>query len=161
VSAVAKLLDRRDRLRRGLKALGASGQLGYRIPEKSLAAGLERAPDYIGADLGSIDPGPYYLGNGELATAPGHDPRRPDPASARRAQARHPAPDRHRRLGGCGAASRKDARHVRDIARADRLLRFRLASILADMPRQLVREAVRSGRVAPDSTAWRRSARPT
>jgi hypothetical protein len=63
-------------------------------------------------------------------------------ASARRAQARHPAPDRHRRLGGCGAASRKDARHVRDISRADRL-RFRLASMPADMPRQVVREAVR------------------
>jgi site-specific DNA recombinase len=70
VSAIAKLLDRRDRLRRALKALGASGQLGYGIPEKSLEAGLERAPDYIGADMGSIDPGPYYLGSGELATAP-------------------------------------------------------------------------------------------
>jgi len=54
VSAVAKLLDRRDHPRRGLKALGASGQLGYGIPEKSLAAGLERAPDYIGTDMGSI-----------------------------------------------------------------------------------------------------------
>ena len=42
---------------------------------------------------------------------------------------------------------------VRDITRADRL-RFRLAWIRADMPRQLVREAVRSGRVTPiDSTA--------
>jgi hypothetical protein len=112
VSAVAKLLDRRDRLRRGLKALGASGQLGYGIPEKSRAAGLERAPYYIGADMGSIDPGPYYH----------------DPASARRAQARHPAPDRHRRRGGCGAASRKDARHVRDIARAPAALPARLHS---------------------------------
>jgi hypothetical protein len=42
---------------------------------------------------------------------------------------------------------------VRDITRADRL-RFRLAWIRADMPRQLVREAVRSGRVTPiDSMA--------
>ena len=54
VSAIAKLLDRRDRLRRGLKALAASRQLGYAIPEKSLAEGLERAPDYIGADMGPI-----------------------------------------------------------------------------------------------------------
>ena len=30
---------------------------------------LEHAPDYIGAHMGSIDPGPYYLGSGELATA--------------------------------------------------------------------------------------------
>jgi len=70
VSAVAKLLDRRTQLRHRLKALGASGQLGYGIPEKSLAAGIERSPDYIGADMGSVDPGPYYLGSGEMATAP-------------------------------------------------------------------------------------------
>jgi len=42
---------------------------------------------------------------------------------------------------------------VREIARADRL-HFRLASIRADRPRQLVRETVRSGRVRPiDSMA--------
>src|SRR5882672_1960749 len=42
---------------------------------------------------------------------------------------------------------------VRDIARADGL-RFRLASIRADLPRQLVKEALRSGRVTPiDSMA--------
>ena len=27
-------------------------------------------PDLIGCDMGSIDIGPYYLGSGELATAP-------------------------------------------------------------------------------------------
>src|SRR5207302_11367659 len=53
-AGVFQLLDRRDRLRRGLKALAASRQLGYAIPEKSLAEGLERAPDYIGADMGTI-----------------------------------------------------------------------------------------------------------
>ena len=85
MSAVAKLLDRRDPLRRGLKALGASGQLGYGIPEKSLEAGLERAPDYIGADMGSIDPGPYYLRQRRAGDGDGHDPHRLDPASACRA----------------------------------------------------------------------------
>src|SRR5438552_3877327 len=38
-AGVFQLLDRRDRLRRGLKALAASRQLGYAIPEKSLAEG--------------------------------------------------------------------------------------------------------------------------
>ena len=110
MSAVGKLLDRRRDLRRSLKALGASGQLGYGIPEKSLAAGIERAPDYIGADMGSIDPGPYYLGSGELATAPATT-RADLTRLLRAAQARHSAADRHRRLGRCGAASGKDARH--------------------------------------------------
>ena len=33
-------------------------------------AGLARKPDMIGADMGSIDIGPTYLGKGEMATSP-------------------------------------------------------------------------------------------
>jgi hypothetical protein len=57
--------------------------------------------------------------------------------------------------GSAGAAPHleKTLAMVREIARADRL-HFRLASIRADIPRQLVRETVRSGRVRPiDSMA--------
>ena len=148
MSAVGKLLDRRDCVRRGLKALGASGQLGYGIPEKSLAVGLERAPDYIGADMGSIDPGPYYLGSGELATAPATT--RTDLARLLRAARQLDIPLLIGTAGSAGAAPHLDKTlaMVRDIARADGL-RFRLASIRADMPRPLVKEAVRSGRVTP------------
>src|SRR5882672_3611419 len=132
VSAVAKLLDRRDHLRRGLKALGASGQLGYGIPEKSLAAGLEGAPDYIGADMGSIDPGPYYLGSGELATAPATT--RADLTRLLRAARQLDIPLLIGTAGSAGAAPH-------------------LEKTLA-LPRQLVKEAVRSGRVTPiDSMA--------
>ena len=41
-----------------LKALAASGQLGYGVLEPAFRAGLERRPDFIGADMGSVDPGP-------------------------------------------------------------------------------------------------------
>jgi hypothetical protein len=153
VSAIAKLLDRRDRLRQSLKALGASGQLGYGIPEKSLAAGLEHAPDYIGADMGSIDPGPYYLGSGELATAP--VTTRTDLSRLLRAARKLDIPLLIGTAGSAGAAPHleKTLAMVREIARADGL-HFRLASIRADMPRPLVKEAVRSGRVRPiDSMA--------
>jgi hypothetical protein len=148
VSAVGKLLDRRDRLRRGLKALGASGQLGYGIPETSLATGLERAPDYIGADMGSIDPGPYYLGSGEMATAPATT--RADLTRLLRAARKLDIPLLIGTAGSAGAAPHleKTLAMVRDIGRAEGL-HFRLAWIRADMPRQLVREAVRSGRVTP------------
>ena len=53
---------------RPMRLLGASGQLGYGIPAKSFAEGLARKPDLIGADMGSIDIGPTYLGKGEMAT---------------------------------------------------------------------------------------------
>jgi hypothetical protein len=133
VSAIAKLLDRRDRLRQSLKALGASGQLGYGIPEKSLAAGLEHAPDYIGADMGSIDPGPYYLGSGELATAP--VTTRTDLSRLLRAARKLDIPLLIGTAGSAGAAPHleKTLAMVREIARADGL-HFRLASIRADMP---------------------------
>lgn len=47
-----------------LRCLGASGQLGYGIPEEALRRGLARQPHVIGADLGSSDPGPHTLGSG-------------------------------------------------------------------------------------------------
>jgi hypothetical protein len=153
LSAIGKLLDRRAALRRRLKALGASGQLGYGIPEKSFAEGLERAPDYIGADMGSIDPGPYYLGSGELATAPATT--RTDLTRLLRAARKLDVPLLIGTAGSAGAAPHleKTLAMVRDIAREE-ALHFRLASIRADMPRQLVKEAVRSGRVTPiDSIA--------
>ena len=53
-----------------IRILGASGQLGYGVPTPAFSAGLARKPHLIGCDMGSIDPGPYYLGSGELATAP-------------------------------------------------------------------------------------------
>ncbi|HJU17128.1 MAG TPA: acyclic terpene utilization AtuA family protein [Stellaceae bacterium] len=151
MSAVGKLLDRRVQLRRRLRVLGASGQLGYGIPEKSLSAGLDRAPDYIGADMGSIDPGPYYLGSGELATAPATT--RADLTRLLRAARKLDVPLLIGTAGSAGAAPHlaKTLAIVRDIAREEGL-HFRLASIQADMPRPLVKEAVRSGRVTPIDT---------
>jgi len=148
VSAAGKLLDRRVQLRGCLKALGASGQLGYGIPEKSLAAGVAREPDYIGADMGSIDPGPYYLGSGELATAPATT--RADLTRLLRAARKLDVPLLIGTAGSAGAAPHleKTLATVRDIAREEGL-HFRLASIRADMPRQIVKQAVRSGRVTP------------
>jgi hypothetical protein len=47
------------------RLLSTSGILGYGFPEVSLQAGLERRPDMIGVDGGSVDPGPHYLGFGK------------------------------------------------------------------------------------------------
>jgi Domain of unknown function (DUF4387) len=70
VSAIGKLLDRRERLRRGLMTLGASGQLGHGIPEKSPSGRGRVRPRLHRRQYGVNRPGPYYLGSGELATAP-------------------------------------------------------------------------------------------
>jgi hypothetical protein len=50
-----------------LRVLSASGQLGYGIPQASFELGLQRQPHFIGCDMGSNDPGPFYLGSGRTA----------------------------------------------------------------------------------------------
>ena len=99
-----------------LRVLGASGQLGFVIPEASLRRGLEARPHVIAADMGSIDPGPTYLGSGRMAApaveafaaalerldldyqliAGTHSPRTAGPEDVKRALAAKPA--EHARL---------------------------------------------------------------
>ena len=44
--------------------LAPCGMLGYGIPQRSLAEGMQRQPDVLGVDAGSTDPGPYYTSRG-------------------------------------------------------------------------------------------------
>src|SRR5438477_11783273 len=67
MTAIGRLVDEFSRRRRPLRSLGASGQLGYGIPTAAFEAGLARAPDMIGVDMGSIDIGPAYLNSGKMA----------------------------------------------------------------------------------------------
>jgi hypothetical protein len=131
---------------RPIRLLGASGQLGYGIPAASFTAGIARRPDLIGCDMGSIDIGPTYLGKGEMATAP--EATRRDLRRVLRAARSLDVPLVIGSAGSAGAGPHLDATlaMLRDIARADGL-RFRMAVMRADIPRALLLEAVRSGKV--------------
>ena len=150
MSATARLRERfAARAEPGpLKALAASGQLGYGIPETALRAGLAREPDFIGCDMGSIDPGPYYLGAGRMATSP--ELTRRDLRLVLRGARDLDVPLLIGSAGTAGAAPHLAAtvEIIREIARADGL-RFRLATIAADMPRPLVQTALRDGQLTP------------
>jgi hypothetical protein len=50
---------------RELRCLSATGQLGHGILRAAFERGVAAQPHYIGADMGSTDIGPYYLGAGE------------------------------------------------------------------------------------------------
>ena len=114
-----------------LRVLAVCGILGYGFPEESLAAGMARQPHVVGADNGSTDPGPYYLGSGDQLT------KRPQMvrdlgmslASARGAgvplivgsagtaggEPRHRRPGRFGRTGDVSVCLHvDDARHLRD-----------------------------------------------
>ena len=70
MTAVARIRNRFIETDRDyLKIVGATGQLGYGIPEPAFSTALSHDLDMVGADMGSTDIGPTFLGNGEMATS--------------------------------------------------------------------------------------------
>ncbi|KLK90629.1 hypothetical protein AA309_24635 [Microvirga vignae] len=137
--------------RRPLRVLGASGQLGYGIPTPALNEGLRRNPDMIGCDMGSIDIGPHYLGNGTMA--PTRVGAKRDLRKVLKAARQLDIPLIIGSAGSAGAAPHLEQTVdlVREIAREEDL-HFRMAVIPADIPRDVVKAAIRTGRVHPLDT---------
>lgn len=131
-----------------LRILAASGQLGYGIPVPALERGLQRRPHFIGCDMGSIDPGPYYLGSGEMA-APAGIVRR-DLELVLSAALAQGIPLIIGSAGTAGAQPQLDATValLRDIAR-EKSLRFRLTTVHSDLTAEQVLQARNQGRLLP------------
>jgi Acyclic terpene utilisation family protein AtuA len=148
MSAFSRLADQHPAGRRPLVALAASGQLGYGIPEAALKAGLARNPDFVGCDMGSVDPGPYYLGSGRMATNP--EMTRRDLRLVLVGARRLDVPLLLGTAGTAGARPHLEATlaMVREIAREEGL-QFRLASIRADVPAEMALGAQARGRLTP------------
>ena len=115
-----------------LKLIGATGQLGYGVPEPAFTTALARKPDMIGADMGSTDIGPTFLGSGQMATA-GEQTRRDLEKLLVGARA-HDIPLIIGSAGSAGAAAHLDATlaMIRDIA-VEHGLSFKLAIIRSDI----------------------------
>src|ERR1700685_4043025 len=121
MSASGRVIAEFRRAPRPIRLLGASGQLGYGIPAAAFNAGVDRRPDLIGCDMGSIDIGPTYLGKGEMATAPEATAR--DLRKVLLAARSLDVPLVIGSAGSAGAAPHLDATLsiIRDIARAEGL----------------------------------------
>ena len=148
MSASERLLQS-HRLQDGpLRILAASGQLGYGIPEAALQRGLARRPHLIGCDMGSIDPGPYYLGSGQMA-APAAMVYR-DLELVLTAALAQGIPLIIGSAGTAGARPQLEATValVRAIAQA-KGLRFRLTTVASDLAPELVVQALRAGQLQP------------
>jgi hypothetical protein len=131
-----------------VKLMSASGQLGYGVLKPAFERGLRHEPHMIGADMGSVDPGPAYLGMGKMATDPGMTRR--DLAMLLEGARSLGVPLIIGTAGTAGAAPHLDAvlAIVRDIA-SERGLSFKLASIRADIPKDRVLRAQRAGELTP------------
>jgi hypothetical protein len=129
-----------------LKILAASGQLGYGIPEEALKRGVAAGPHVIGADMGSIDPGPYCLGSGMVGA--GGEALRRDIRMVLEAHKETGAP---LLMGSAGTAGRRPqldtvVEVVESVAK-ERGMKFRMAVIPADVPAEIIRKRI--ARVKP------------
>lgn len=133
-----------------LRILAPIGMIGYGIDEASLARGVATKPALIGADGGSVDPGPHYLGSGLSFTSRELVTR--DLALCLRAAEACDAPVVVGTAGGAGGAP-----HVafaldclRDAAReAGRAGRLRVALVHAEQPAERVQAWARDGALEP------------
>ncbi len=142
---------------REFRLLSTSGILGYGFPEASLAAGVERRPDMIGVDGGSVDPGPHYLGSGKPFCSTMAIRR--DLRLMLRAAVAQNIP---MLIGTCGGAGGEPHLQlvvdlVREIAREEGL-HFPMAIIHAEQKKAEIGRWMREGRVRP--LAHPRDARP-
>ncbi|MFV0297341.1 MAG: acyclic terpene utilization AtuA family protein [Hyphomicrobiaceae bacterium] len=130
-----------------LRIMSASGQLGYGVIEKAFKAGLERDLHLIGADMGSVDPGPYYLGAGKLATARRSTKRDIRMLLMGAVPRKIPLIIGSAGTGGGDSHLDQTLEIVREIAREEGL-KFRLATIRSEMPRDLIKKQAKAGRIA-------------
>jgi len=145
-SAVAQLLASHRPGPERLRVLSAAGQLGFGIVQASFERGIQRRPHFIGCDMGSIDPGPYYLGSGQMA-APQAMVRR-DLELVLLAARQLNVPLIIGSAGTAGAKPHLDATLaiLRDIAEMHSLS-FRVATVASDVPRHLLVKACQEGRL--------------
>lgn len=135
-------------MKQPMKLLSASGQLGYGIPEDAFRRGVAQKPDVIGADMGSIDPGPFCLGSGTMMVA-GEGLRR-DLRMVLEATLATGAP---LLMGSAGTAGRRPqldhvVEVIEDIAK-ERGLSFEMAIIPSDIPAEVIRKRLRQGEILP------------
>ena len=130
-----------------LRIMSASGQLGYGVIEKAFRAGLERDLHLIGADMGSVDPGPYYLGAGKLATARRSTKRDLKMLLTGAVPLKIPIVIGTAGTGGGDTHLEQTLEIIREIAREEGL-NFRLATIRSEMPRDLIKRQAKAGKVS-------------
>ncbi|MBW1695633.1 MAG: acyclic terpene utilization AtuA family protein [Deltaproteobacteria bacterium] len=131
-----------------LRCYAASGQLGYGVPKENFYRGIEKKPHFIGADMGSTDVGPFYLGSGNMG--PGTLSAKRDIELLLLASRKLGVP---LIIGSAGTAGgephlQKTLKLVHEVA-AIHGLHFQLAVIHAEIEKDLVKKALRAGKIAP------------
>ncbi len=130
------------------RVLSTTAILGYGFPAASFKAGMARNPHLIAVDAGSTDPGPYYLGAGVSFTDRGAVKR--DLELMLCAGIPRGIPIVIGSAGGSGGDSHLSWCRgiILEIAK-EQGLRFSMAVIHAEIPKETVRDALQKGMVKP------------
>ncbi len=131
-----------------MRMMATTGMLGYGYTEEAFRRGLEQKPDFIAADGGSMDPGPYYLGEGIPFVS--RKAMKRDLALMIEAGIEHNIPVLVGSAGGGG--SDPQVAFVREIAEEvaqEKGLSFRMAVIHAEQPKDFIKKKIGEGKVAP------------
>lgn len=132
------------------RLLAVTSILGYGFPELALKIGMEADPHMIGADAGSTDPGPYYLGAGKAFCSRLSIKR--DTRLMLLAAVPRGIPVLISTCGGAGGEPHLQfmAELVREIAREEKL-DFKLALIHAEQDPAFLKKQLAAGKVKPAS----------
>lgn len=133
-----------------VRMLSVTPILGYGFPESSLEAGLALNPHVIGADGGSTDPGPFYLGDGKAFCSRLSMKR--DLKLMLCAGVRAGIPVIVSTSGGAGGEPhlKMMSEMVQEIATEEKLS-FKLALIHSEQDPEFIKRRVREGRVCSAS----------
>ena len=135
-----------------LRILTPCGMLGYGIPVEHFKRGMARDPHVVIVDSGSTDPGPYQLGLGHTLVSRSAYMRElallMDGCAEKRTKLVISS------AGGAGTDAQLDDMigMIGEIARA-RGRRTRIAAIRSSVPKDIVRDGLKRGRVSPCGSA--------
>jgi hypothetical protein len=135
-----------------IRALSATGILGSGFREETLKRAMALGPDFIGADSGSTDPGPYYLGSGEALFSDSAFKRDLRLMIMAGRSAGIPVLVGSACTGGNNDQLERLVGIAREIAREERLS-FRLAAVRSEQDKGYLKRRLREGRVKPLANA--------
>ena len=135
-----------------IRILSATGVLGSGFREETLKRAMALEPAFIGADSGSTDPGPHYLGSGDTLFSDSALKR--DLRLMLRAgrAAKIPVIVGSCGTGGSDSQLEGHARIVREIAREEKLS-FKLATIASEQDKGYLKKKLRERKITPLANA--------
>ncbi len=135
-----------------IRILSATGILGSGFREETLKRAMALRPDFIGADSGSTDPGPYYLGSGDTLFSDSAYKRDLRLILLAARAAKIPALIGSACTAGTDGQLERLAGIAREIAREEKLS-FKLATIRSEQDKGYLRKKLREGRIKPLANA--------